>query len=913
MPNPGIFHGLRLEFLVGEMAGYSAAVANGTKDDFTKNVLRRFFKRFPPELPADEEPSEDDLAEVDDSLPDEDLEAPDPQDYAEDQRGYNKALKEYEARQDEVLLRSAQIVRWFAYRHSKPSAFKADAKLKTTDTSDPLFVMTCRLLGKSCKKPRKPIAYNLWAKAKANKPAIEKAIAALPKDPSRKRHNVAAVVQLKKDLFDKEPGKTRRKFEELASAKHKQLVAEWEANLSRPASKDPVAQQMCIDGVTSFMQPILDLVVEYTGLRGMLLLGGNEPAAQQLNVIGIHSGFTKGPVKMNFAEAEPKKFYGQVIPAFSDFLRKCYTLQDIKDSAISVDVAPLLSVIGSKEVTYCAATGDAYSVSRSSLNPTSTPPEAPATTKKALKTGTGKKGRKPSEPDAAEGGQDTQATQKRPQKESPTGEKRDGGAKSSDKRREKAGTAAKDHPRKESSMPRREKAATSKEAHPSNERSRKRKLLQPSSSDEQVTDDEDDSDSVSKVLSRESSRNPWSSSPQASRKISHSSRSKSSTSPVAHSDASSPGTNNLQSESSTPAANSPSASSTPVLSSPPPPSSPSPSENGASSFNSNHSRRRATYKASDCQSNESASRGVVKFGPPRRRRAQTTTDTPGAGDSTPVPAIATAAEESGEDNVRPSGTSRAGSKRRADDAHTVDRASKKHKKGLDKENEGRLRASNKRKSDVGLEHAAVKRRKPLNNNNEASEDVTTSMSSDLPASAPPALGSSPPSTTLPSLPALPPSCCTAIQRTREMVAGVRWGPEWHELITNWLQYESSRNFEGSSWLKATHRPSAVGEWIQRARNPYYRPEIDAEDFQDDFWKWWKVVQPEWRDMEAEAASRSVEGDWCSLDKAGKNGLSSVVAALFFWGSGAGCDKTAGSSWIEAVEDVSWVLEQLRSC
>ena len=107
MPNPGIFHGLRLEFLLGEMAGYSAAVAKGTKDEFTKDVLRRYFKRFPPSLPADEEPSEEDLAAVDDSQPDEEPEFPDPQDYAEDQRGYKKALDAHEAHQAEVLLRSA--------------------------------------------------------------------------------------------------------------------------------------------------------------------------------------------------------------------------------------------------------------------------------------------------------------------------------------------------------------------------------------------------------------------------------------------------------------------------------------------------------------------------------------------------------------------------------------------------------------------------------------------------------------------------------------------------------------------------------------------------------------------------------------------------------------------------------------
>ena len=150
---------------------------------------------------------------------------------------------------------SQQIVRWFAYRQSKPSAFKGDAHVKSSELNDPMFVMTCRLLGKSSKKPRKPIAYNLWAKDKTNKPAVQKVIESIPKDPSQKRHNVAAVVQAKKDLFEKQPRSTRKMYENMAVSKHKQLLKEWESNLSRPASKDPVAQQMYVSYLCVYHLP----------------------------------------------------------------------------------------------------------------------------------------------------------------------------------------------------------------------------------------------------------------------------------------------------------------------------------------------------------------------------------------------------------------------------------------------------------------------------------------------------------------------------------------------------------------------------------------------------------------------------------------------------------------------------------
>ena len=58
MPARGAFQGLRLDFLLAELDGYATAVAQGTKDEFTKDVLRRYFKRFPPDLDHDKEPSE---------------------------------------------------------------------------------------------------------------------------------------------------------------------------------------------------------------------------------------------------------------------------------------------------------------------------------------------------------------------------------------------------------------------------------------------------------------------------------------------------------------------------------------------------------------------------------------------------------------------------------------------------------------------------------------------------------------------------------------------------------------------------------------------------------------------------------------------------------------------------------------
>jgi hypothetical protein len=77
MVNPGVFHGLRKDFLIGEKVTYSNAVAGDYERDTIADIQRRFFKRFPVGLPLNEEPSAEHLASVNDADADPDTEEPD--------------------------------------------------------------------------------------------------------------------------------------------------------------------------------------------------------------------------------------------------------------------------------------------------------------------------------------------------------------------------------------------------------------------------------------------------------------------------------------------------------------------------------------------------------------------------------------------------------------------------------------------------------------------------------------------------------------------------------------------------------------------------------------------------------------------------------------------------------------------
>jgi len=77
MVNPGAFQGSRKEFLLSQKPLYKAGVLGGYAADALSQIQRKYFKRYPIDLPHQEEPSVEWLAAVDDDAPDVEQEAPD--------------------------------------------------------------------------------------------------------------------------------------------------------------------------------------------------------------------------------------------------------------------------------------------------------------------------------------------------------------------------------------------------------------------------------------------------------------------------------------------------------------------------------------------------------------------------------------------------------------------------------------------------------------------------------------------------------------------------------------------------------------------------------------------------------------------------------------------------------------------
>ncbi|PPQ84411.1 hypothetical protein CVT26_006523 [Gymnopilus dilepis] len=224
MPARPAFHGLRKAFLQEELEKYSDAVLNGTKDEFVKDVIRRYFKRFPPELPHDQEPTAEHLANVDDALPDEEPDMPDAQDYPEDQKTYYALEEAWLKRRKEIDTRSGQIARWLAYHQPKASS--------SGDPNDFVSVMRRRLLGQTFKRPRKPTAVNVWAKKHPE--IVDKAYTEAARGVVKtKRVNLGLRGKVAQRLFSKLSKDSKKRYAKLAEKQHADETREWEASFKK--------------------------------------------------------------------------------------------------------------------------------------------------------------------------------------------------------------------------------------------------------------------------------------------------------------------------------------------------------------------------------------------------------------------------------------------------------------------------------------------------------------------------------------------------------------------------------------------------------------------------------------------------------------------------------------------------------
>ncbi|KAJ7572779.1 hypothetical protein C8J56DRAFT_806466 [Mycena floridula] len=100
----------------------------------------------------------------------------------------------------------------------------------------------------------------------------------------------------------------------------------------------------------------------------------------------------------------------------------------------------------------------------------------------------------------------------------------------------------------------------------------------------------------------------------------------------------------------------------------------------------------------------------------------------------------------------------------------------------------------------------------------------------------------------------------------------------------WARLERLYGWQEEGAFTSANRPKEVSVWISGGRTrmkkrPSIRP---SKTYANAWWKWWVSLQPEWRGRGNRPTKWNVQDDWEALKVPGKNGMTSVLAGLFWW-------------------------------
>ncbi|KAJ7493727.1 hypothetical protein FB451DRAFT_1020285 [Mycena latifolia] len=193
------------------------------------------------------------------------------------------------------------------------------------------------------------------------------------------------------------------------------------------------------------------------------------------------------------------------------------------------------------------------------------------------------------------------------------------------------------------------------------------------------------------------------------------------------------------------------------------------------------------------------------------------------------------------------------------------------------------------------------------------------------------LGPSPP-----PIPACPADAPEWFQFAYEAISNETLGGTFNGLIEKLIALESAYGYKTGrvKGLSASQRLKAIRTWIgggrgRRGGSGAHGPQLTpaaATAFGEEWWLWWKTLQPPFRQVmglathtwpRQDARRRAAEApQWSSLLAPGPNGMFIVILGLYWWGRGlrvGGGRRTklsAERAWVEAVNDVAWIIEGL---
>ncbi|KJA13978.1 hypothetical protein HYPSUDRAFT_209087 [Hypholoma sublateritium FD-334 SS-4] len=817
MVNPGSFSGRRKEFLDSQRDVYATAVKGGHIADAVADIQHRYFKRFPTMLPHTQDPTQESLDAVDDNAPDPEVSPPQASDYTNPEE-HARALRVYEFHKAEVKMRKDQIKRRLAYQYNKTRSKKTKFEL---GSSDPMAILMAKLTGNSIQKPRQKTAYNIWGPQNRcfvdpifNERVRNEAVPA-------KRH-AALRSAVYKELFEELPQDEQQEWLERAEREHQDAIQKADGALKSEPSLTPEDRQRIIECLHQFTQPILDLIADHTGEFPPLLI--QLPRLAHLYLYSVHSGVTSGSVKMNFGRSERVAYKETIIPIFARFLRKCYSVQDCRESLLPEGV-DFVGLAGTERY-------DGFEVHTIDYGPQN---DGEARVKLVAPRQKDREARSASAL-SAHGSSSASARMKTAPQSSTSGKGKFSA--SSDIRLSQA------LPLVKFGLPRGNKKPDESGVD-GNVTLGKRPVGASSVNDMGAAT------AVQTISGPAESRGPT---PPASR-------------------APSPAVE-LSTAASPPSIAPPMALIDPIIFA---------NRHPPSTIGPLRSKSLAPTRPDTIETPPRAASEV----PTDSRPVHSNLAQPGASAAAGTDTHTHTVHPNGNDvsetehiSITQATPAMAGHENGAlSDANSaissgsLSAALQLGSAALPYSHPGSASVPNLQ--DIGQTQSGAKPRKRTRALTAAGSDpkkrkTSQSLSGQGSNSDAPSHGA----------PAGSPDWVT---NALSLLRATDLGPEWGEMIDRWLEFERRSDFQGTGKLTTHSRPRAVSDWIQRARSPKYRPEIkNVAGFANGFSAWWGAMQPSWRMNDSDGNASDDDRDWEKIRHPGINGLLSVVAALFFW-------------------------------
>ncbi|KAJ3738264.1 hypothetical protein EV360DRAFT_90636, partial [Lentinula raphanica] len=217
-----------------------------------------------------------------------------------------------------------QLERWF-WRNSR----KASSSVPMQHS--PLAPLLRKALGFAGGAPRRTILYKVWMKRPENRAKVQEAVLArIAEKHVEKPMLLKLRCEVAESLFEQEPDDVRNEIEErVEEIYEQQLELYTKITTGEPVSLEELGEdkdadevrEICRESLTKFLQPLLDLLRLYTGLKFCLLAGAPPPTDDDdFFLLTINSGESTGLNPQTFQNWHNEYFTKNVMALFMLFL-----------------------------------------------------------------------------------------------------------------------------------------------------------------------------------------------------------------------------------------------------------------------------------------------------------------------------------------------------------------------------------------------------------------------------------------------------------------------------------------------------------------------------------------------------------------------------------------------------------------